>query len=130
MIKDIFTFFNSISIACSSPHTLTGQIELYTHLPVMRQLVEQLQQWEFRVCGVFLVDSQFMVESFKVTFSLLNFSYFVERCFLLLFLSIFFTSVPLFFFKRCHSNKPALPLMRSNVSLVLNCSSFLGLWPL
>lgn len=43
-----------------------GQIELYTHLPVMRQLVEQLQQWEFRVCGVFLVDSQFMVESFKV----------------------------------------------------------------
>lgn len=44
-----------------------GQIELYTHLPVMRQLVEHLQQWEFRVCGVFLVDSQFMVESFKVT---------------------------------------------------------------
>ncbi|XP_044296867.1 GPN-loop GTPase 3 [Varanus komodoensis] len=42
-----------------------GQIELYTHLPVMRQLAEQLQQWEFRVCGVFLVDSQFMVESFK-----------------------------------------------------------------
>lgn len=42
-----------------------GQIELYTHLPVMRQLVEQLQQWEFRVCGVFLVDSQFMVETFK-----------------------------------------------------------------
>uniref|UniRef100_A0A803JBA0 GPN-loop GTPase 3 n=1 Tax=Xenopus tropicalis TaxID=8364 RepID=A0A803JBA0_XENTR len=42
-----------------------GQIELYTHLPVMKYLVEQLQQWEFRVCGVFLVDSQFMVESFK-----------------------------------------------------------------
>ncbi len=45
-----------------------GQIELYTHLPVMKQLVEQLQQWEFRVCGVFLVDSQFMVETFKVMF--------------------------------------------------------------
>lgn len=42
-----------------------GQIELYTHLPVMKQLVEQLQQWEFRMCGVFLVDSQFMVETFK-----------------------------------------------------------------
>ncbi|XP_056288097.1 GPN-loop GTPase 3 [Pseudoliparis swirei] len=42
-----------------------GQIELYTHLPVMKQLVDQLQQREFRVCGVFLVDSQFMVESFK-----------------------------------------------------------------
>ena len=43
-----------------------GQIELYTHPPVMKQLVQQLEQWEFRVCGVFLVDSQFMVESFKV----------------------------------------------------------------
>ncbi|XP_063640997.1 GPN-loop GTPase 3 isoform X4 [Pan troglodytes] len=43
-----------------------GQIELYTHLPVMKQLVQQLEQWEFRVCGVFLVDSQFMVESFKI----------------------------------------------------------------
>ncbi|KAG3279044.1 GPN-loop GTPase 3 isoform X2 [Ictidomys tridecemlineatus] len=44
---------------------MAGQIELYTHLPVMKQLVQQLEQWEFRVCGVFLVDSQFMVESFK-----------------------------------------------------------------
>lgn len=49
---------------------ILGQIELYTHLPVMKQLVEQLQQWEFRVCGVFLVDSQFMVESFKVSMCL------------------------------------------------------------
>ncbi|XP_055963145.1 GPN-loop GTPase 3-like [Sorex fumeus] len=45
---------------------LVGQIELYTNLPVMKQLVQQLEQWEFRVCGVFLVDSQFMVESFKL----------------------------------------------------------------
>lgn len=51
----------------TSGFLFAGQIELYTHLPVMKQLVEQLQQWEFRVCGVFLVDSQFMVESFKVT---------------------------------------------------------------
>ncbi|XP_006894779.1 PREDICTED: GPN-loop GTPase 3 [Elephantulus edwardii] len=29
-----------------------GQIELYTHLPVMKQLVQHLQQWEFRVCGL------------------------------------------------------------------------------
>lgn len=35
------------------------------HLPVMKQLVQQLEWWEFRVCGVFLVDSQFMVESYK-----------------------------------------------------------------
>lgn len=54
---------------CEAWLLFTGQIELYTHLPVMKQLVEQLQQWEFRVCGVFLVDSQFMVESFKVTVS-------------------------------------------------------------
>lgn len=31
----------------------------------MRQLVEMLHQWDFRVCGVFLVDSQFMVECSK-----------------------------------------------------------------
>jgi hypothetical protein len=42
-----------------------GQIELYTHLPVMRQLVDTLQAWSFRVGGVFLIDSQFMVESSK-----------------------------------------------------------------
>lgn len=40
-----------------------GQIELYTHIPVMRQFVDTLQQWDFRVCGVFLVDSKFMVNT-------------------------------------------------------------------
>lgn len=34
----------------------------------MKQFVEKLQHWEFHVCGVFLVDSQFMVESFKVSY--------------------------------------------------------------
>ncbi|XP_050409535.1 GPN-loop GTPase 3 [Patella vulgata] len=42
-----------------------GQIELYTHIPVMRQLVDTLQNWDFRICGVFIVDSQFMVEPSK-----------------------------------------------------------------
>ncbi|XP_077995915.1 GPN-loop GTPase 3-like [Glandiceps talaboti] len=42
-----------------------GQIELYTHLPVMRQLVDQLQHWDFRICGVFLIDAQFLVETSK-----------------------------------------------------------------
>jgi GPN-loop GTPase len=42
-----------------------GQIELYTHLPVMRQLVEQLEHWNFRVCGVFLLDAQFLVDTPK-----------------------------------------------------------------
>nr|XP_058963756.1 GPN-loop GTPase 3-like [Pocillopora verrucosa] len=42
-----------------------GQIELYTHMPVMRQLVQTLNQWDFRVCGVFLIDSQFLVDCSK-----------------------------------------------------------------
>lgn len=42
-----------------------GQIELYTHLPVMKSLVENLQDWDFRTCGVFLVDSQFLGEPSK-----------------------------------------------------------------
>ncbi len=42
-----------------------GQIELYTHLPVMKRFVEVLQSWDFRVCAVFLVDSHFMVDGAK-----------------------------------------------------------------
>ena len=42
-----------------------GQIELYTHLTVMKQLVDVLQSWNFRVCAVFLVDSHFMVDGAK-----------------------------------------------------------------
>lgn len=42
-----------------------GQIELYTHLPVMRKLVDTLQKWNFRICVVFMIDSQFMVDGAK-----------------------------------------------------------------
>nr|CAB3250629.1 GPN-loop GTPase 3-like [Phallusia mammillata] len=49
-----------------------GQIELYNHLPVMRQLTEALQSWDFRVCGVFLVDSQFLGESSKFVSGVLS----------------------------------------------------------
>lgn len=43
-----------------------GQIELYTHLPVMRTLVDRLTgAWDFRLCGVFLVDCHFMVDGAK-----------------------------------------------------------------
>ncbi len=42
-----------------------GQIELYTHLPIMRQFVEQLDRWNFRACGVFLVDAQFLIDTAK-----------------------------------------------------------------
>ncbi|XP_071448519.1 GPN-loop GTPase 3 [Hetaerina americana] len=42
-----------------------GQIELYSHMTVMKDLVEVLQNWNFRVCGVFLMDSQFMIDGAK-----------------------------------------------------------------
>lgn len=28
----------------------------------MRQLVDQLQKWNFRLCGIFLLDSQFLID--------------------------------------------------------------------
>ena len=45
--------------------TVAGQIELYTHIPVMRQLADKLQSWNFRLCGVFLLDAQFLLEPSK-----------------------------------------------------------------
>lgn len=42
-----------------------GQIELYTHLTGMRKLVTTLQNWNFNVCAVFLVDVQFMTDGAK-----------------------------------------------------------------
>lgn len=44
---------------------MPGQIELYTHLNVGRQLVELLTSWNFRVASVFLLDSQFMIDGAK-----------------------------------------------------------------
>lgn len=43
----------------------SGQIELYTHIPVMKQLVEKLQAWDFRICAVFMLDAQFLVDAAK-----------------------------------------------------------------
>eukprot|EP00051_Salpingoeca_urceolata_P015007 m.192066 g.192066 ORF g.192066 m.192066 type:complete len:280 (+) comp18258_c0_seq4:109-948(+) len=42
-----------------------GQIELYTHIPVMTQLVEHLQSRDVRVCGVYLLDAQFLDDTSK-----------------------------------------------------------------
>lgn len=42
-----------------------GQIELYTHLTAMKKLVKQLQEWNFNICCVFLVDVQFMTDGAK-----------------------------------------------------------------
>lgn len=42
-----------------------GQIELYSHLPVMRQFCDRLQSWGFNICTVFLLDSQFLLDADK-----------------------------------------------------------------
>ncbi|XP_011876793.1 PREDICTED: GPN-loop GTPase 3 [Vollenhovia emeryi] len=42
-----------------------GQIELYTHMTVIRQLITVLQNLNFRVCGIFLIDVQFMIDASK-----------------------------------------------------------------
>lgn len=42
-----------------------GQIELYGHIPVMRRLVEALQQWDVTLCAVYLIDSQFIGDDTK-----------------------------------------------------------------
>ncbi|KAK2716566.1 GPN-loop GTPase 3-like isoform X2 [Artemia franciscana] len=39
-----------------------GQIELYTHLTVMKDFVRLLQQWKFQVCIVYVMDSHFVVD--------------------------------------------------------------------
>merc|ERR1719334_3094819 len=42
-----------------------GQIELYTHMNVMRRLADLLQAANFRICGIFVLDSHFMVDGGK-----------------------------------------------------------------
>jgi len=42
-----------------------GQIELYTHMTVMKRLVDTLQAWNFRICGIFVLDCHFMVDGNK-----------------------------------------------------------------
>eukprot|EP00128_Syssomonas_multiformis_P002449 Colp12_sorted_trinity150504_noHs@14960 len=44
---------------------LPGQIELYTHFGIMRELVTFLHRNDYRVCGVYLIDSQFMDDPTK-----------------------------------------------------------------
>lgn len=44
---------------------LPGQIELYTHFPFMRELIQKLHRWDFRVQALYFLDSQFMADSTK-----------------------------------------------------------------
>ncbi|ORZ24370.1 GPN-loop GTPase 3 [Absidia repens] len=42
-----------------------GQIELYTHFPIMRRLCEQLSRWNLNICGVYCLESQFIEDKSK-----------------------------------------------------------------
>ncbi|KAJ2001847.1 hypothetical protein GGI04_001752 [Coemansia thaxteri] len=42
-----------------------GQIELYTHIPIMRQIAQQLQLWNFQVVGIYCLESQFIEDTAK-----------------------------------------------------------------
>jgi len=42
-----------------------GQIELYSHMTVMKRFVTQLEQEGYRVCALYLLDCQFMVDNGK-----------------------------------------------------------------
>lgn len=42
-----------------------GQIELYSHIPVLRTFVDQLKRWNFHVAAVYLLDSQFVSDVTK-----------------------------------------------------------------
>ena len=56
----------SLFLFCPSlPPLSLGQIELYTHIPVMSQILEQLDRWGFRLCAVFLLDSAFLTSTTK-----------------------------------------------------------------
>ncbi|VDN10498.1 unnamed protein product, partial [Dibothriocephalus latus] len=40
-----------------------GQIELYSHLPIIPRLIEHLQRrWDFHVASVFILDARFLVD--------------------------------------------------------------------
>ena len=42
-----------------------GQLELYTHMTVIGKLIEFLQTLNFRICAIFVMDTQFMTDAAK-----------------------------------------------------------------
>ncbi|XP_021959362.1 GPN-loop GTPase 3 [Folsomia candida] len=42
-----------------------GQIELYTHMDTMQRFVKQLQDWDFRLCGIYTIDAHFLTDGNK-----------------------------------------------------------------
>ena len=44
---------------------MPGQIEIYSHLDILPKLFRMLQSRGYKLCAVFLLDSQFMIDSSK-----------------------------------------------------------------
>ncbi|GMI66324.1 hypothetical protein like AT4G12790 [Hibiscus trionum] len=42
-----------------------GQIELFSHIPMLRNFVEHMKRKNYSVCGVYLLDSQFITDVTK-----------------------------------------------------------------
>ena len=42
-----------------------GQVELFTHFSMMRTLTEQFMMWNYRTCGVYLMDATFCSDAAK-----------------------------------------------------------------
>ena len=42
-----------------------GQIELFTHIPVIKQVCASLQRWGFNTCAVYLIDALFVDNPYK-----------------------------------------------------------------
>mmetsp|Transcript_78981 Transcript_78981/g.118745 ORF Transcript_78981/g.118745 Transcript_78981/m.118745 type:complete len:270 (+) Transcript_78981:21-830(+) len=42
-----------------------GQVELYTHLPVMKNFIAEMTRMDYRMCAVYLLDSHFITDSTK-----------------------------------------------------------------
>jgi GTPase SAR1 family protein len=56
-----------------------GQIELYTHVPIMRRVVDSLRAWGFNLVGVFVVDATFVCDVPKfISGSLLSLSAMIQ----------------------------------------------------
>eukprot|EP00615_Pteridomonas_danica_P012727 CAMPEP_0114353760 /NCGR_PEP_ID=MMETSP0101-20121206/18914_1 /TAXON_ID=38822 ORGANISM="Pteridomonas danica, Strain PT" /NCGR_SAMPLE_ID=MMETSP0101 /ASSEMBLY_ACC=CAM_ASM_000211 /LENGTH=318 /DNA_ID=CAMNT_0001494775 /DNA_START=50 /DNA_END=1006 /DNA_ORIENTATION=- len=56
-----------------------GQVELYSHVPVMRTLVELLQSWGLKICGCYLIDATYAADPTKfISGSLLSLSAMIQ----------------------------------------------------
>lgn len=49
-----------------------GQVELYTHIPVMRGLVRWLGKWQYNMCCAFLLDAVFVSDASKFASGMLG----------------------------------------------------------